>query len=380
MHEDFDLETTAFAFRGYNVTNLGRTAELLADDRYAEPVARYLDRAAALCGAVIGRRVDLVDRVRRRQEATLAEYAEAVALILAVELAQIEILETQFGVKYAAAKMAFGYSLGEITALAAGGTVSFEDALRIPLSMSADCAALAADVTMGILFSRAAVLDIRAVERMCREVNAEGRGVVGVSSYLSPNSLLLLGQRDTIDRFEKQMADVLPRGTHLRRNPDRWPPMHTPIVWQASVPNRAAVMMHTLTGPCRAPRPKVLSMVTGKYSYTDDNARELVAQWIDHPQRLWDVLYETLASGVETVVHVGPEANLIPSTFERIAKNVREQTETSSLARRVGWSAVRQMAERAWLRAVLPARAALLRAPKLRHIRLEAWLLERPRR
>ncbi len=379
MHEDFEIETTAFAFRGYNVTNLGRTAELLADERFAEPIERYLDRASALCSDIIARPVDLAARVRRGEEATLAEYAEAVALVVAVELAQIEILESQFGVKYAAAQMAYGYSLGEITALAAGGTISFEDALRIPLTMSADCASLAGDITMGILFSRAAVLDTRAVDRMCREINAEGRGVIGISAYLAPNSLLLLGQQDTIDRIERRMADVLPRGTHLRRNPDRWPPLHTPIVWQKNVSNRAAVMMHTLAGPCRAPRPKVLSMVTGKYSYTDDNARELVGQWIDHPQRLWDVLYETLAAGVQTIVHVGPEANLIPSTFERISKNVREQTEQGSLAGRVGWSAVRRLANRAWLRAVLPARAALLRAPSLRHVRLEDWLLEQPR-
>jgi [acyl-carrier-protein] S-malonyltransferase len=379
MHDKFEIETTAFAFRGYNITNLGRTAELLADARYGGTVTSYLNRASAICSEVIGRQVNLVDRVRRKQEATLAEYAEAVALIVAVELAQVEILEKQFGVKYAEGQLAFGYSLGEITALAAGGTVSFEDALRIPLSMSADCAALAADVMMGILFSRAAVLDVRAVGRLCREINAEGRGVLGISSYLSPNSLLLLGQQDTLDRFEKQMSDVLPRGTHLRRNPDRWPPLHTPIVWQASVPNRAAVMMHTISGPCNAPRPKVLSMVTGKYSYTDDNARELVAQWIDQPQRLWDVLYETLASGVDTIIHVGPEANLIPSTFERIAKNVREQTEQGSLAARMGLSAVGKMAARAWLRAVLPARAALLRAPNLRHIRLEDWLLDQSR-
>ncbi|MEX2186476.1 MAG: hypothetical protein WD875_06770 [Pirellulales bacterium] len=379
MHEDFDIETTAFAFRGYNVTNLGRTAELLADDRYAETIARYLDRASAICGETIGRPVDLAARVRRGEEASLDEYAEAVALVVAVELAQIEILESQFGVKYAAAQMAYGYSLGEITALAAGGTITFEDALRIPLAMAADCAALAHDITMGILFSRAAVLDVRAAQRICREINAEGRGVIGISAYLAPNSMLLLGQQDTIDRFERRMTDALPRGTHLRRNPDRWPPLHTPIVWQKNVANRAAVMMHTIAEPCRPPRPKVLSMVTGKYSYTEDNARELVAQWIDHPQRLWDVLYETLAAGVETVVHVGPEANLIPSTFERISKNVREQTEQGSLAGRMGRSAVRRMAQRAWLRAVLPARAALLRAPSLRHILLEDWLLEQPR-
>lgn len=379
MHDKFDIETTAFAFRGYNVTNLGRTAELLADDRYAGPLVGYLDRASAVCREAIGRPVDLVGRVRRGEEAALDEYAEAVALVMAVELAQIEIVESQFAIRYADAQMAYGYSLGEITALVAGGTIGFEEALRIPLAMAADCAELAHDVTMGILFSRAAVLDVAAVHRLCRQINTEGRGVIGVSSYLAPNSMLLLGQQDTVDRFERRMTDALPRGTHLRRNPDRWPPLHTPIVWQKQVPNRAAVMMHTLAEPCPAPHPKVLSMVTGKYSYTDDNGRDLIAQWIDHPQRLWDVLYETLAAGVETVVHVGPEANLIPATFERISKNVREQTHQSSFAGRMGLSAVRRMAQRAWLRAVLPARAALLRAPSLRHVRLEDWLLEQPR-
>ena len=42
------IGSTALAFRGYNVTNLGRTAELLAQPAYAETVERHLRDASAV--------------------------------------------------------------------------------------------------------------------------------------------------------------------------------------------------------------------------------------------------------------------------------------------------------------------------------------------
>ena len=44
----------------------------------------------------------------------------------------------------------------------------------------------------------------------------------------------------------------------------------------------------------------MISLVTGKASYNDFNSRKLIHQWLDHPQRLWDAIYETLVAGVET--------------------------------------------------------------------------------
>ena len=43
------LGFTAFAFRGYNTTNLGRTTELLAHPAYGPIVERYLVEASAIC-------------------------------------------------------------------------------------------------------------------------------------------------------------------------------------------------------------------------------------------------------------------------------------------------------------------------------------------
>ena len=53
------IGTTAFAFRGYNITNLGRTPELLAHPAYGPTVRRYLQRGSEICAEIIGRPVDL---------------------------------------------------------------------------------------------------------------------------------------------------------------------------------------------------------------------------------------------------------------------------------------------------------------------------------
>jgi [acyl-carrier-protein] S-malonyltransferase len=128
--------------------------------------------------------------------------------------------------------------------------------------------------------------------------------------------------------------------------------------------------MHTLPVTLAVPRPRVFSLVTGSYGYTPVNARELLYHWVDHTQRLWDAIYETLASSVTTVLHIGPGPNIIPATFKRLSADVSSQTHESRSLRALS-SAVR----RQWLRRMMPQRTALLRAPYIEHIVLEEWLL-----
>jgi [acyl-carrier-protein] S-malonyltransferase len=367
--------STAFAFRGYNTTNLGRSAELLAHPAYGPIVERWLGESSAVCADVVGRPIDLAARVRRGEETTLATYDEAISLNVAMDLAQIELLETFFGFRFKSVRLCYGYSLGELAAVIASGVFQMQHALRVPLEMAADCVALADGVTMGVLFSRGPLLDHDKVTRLCLEVNAEGKGVIGVSSILAPNAILLLGQYGTLDRFATRMHETFPDRVYLRRNSGQWPPIHTPIVWERNIPNRVARILHTLPGGMTRPLPQVFSLVTGKASYTELNARDLLTRWLDHPQRLWDAVYETLASGVETVVHVGPSPNLIPATFKRLHDNVESQLAGNSF-NSLTLRAVSTMVRRPWLQAILPSRSALLRATMVEHVILEDWLLE----
>lgn len=379
MQNEFqdDLDSAAFAFRGYNTTNLGRSPELLAHPVYGTIVARHLEHGSQVCSEGLGRKVDLVERVRERRESSLDTFGEDMGLIISMELAQIELLEQLFSVRYADARLGLGYSLGEITALICGGVFKFEHLLTPLLKLAEESADLARDATMGILFSRGPALDLDAVRRLCLEINCEGHGIIAISAYLSPNSVLLLGQGGTVDRFKRLISDYLNGDVYLRKNQDRWPPLHTPLLWERNIPNRGAVMMHTIPGGFQAPVPPVLSLVTGKTSYNDFNSRELLSRWIDEPQRLWDVVNEILATGIELMIHVGPDPNLIPATFKRISDNIAAQLKDRSW-NAIGLRAISGIARRPWVASMLSAKANLLRAPFVKHVILEDWLLEHP--
>ena len=372
---EFDLQSalseSAFAFRGYNMTNLGRSAELLEHAAYGPIVQKHLRHGSQICSDVTRRDVDLVSRVRQGRETSLKTYSDAIALVVCMELAQLELLQEFFGIDYRQSKFLYGYSLGEVTAVIAAGVHEMEGPLRVLLTHADEVADLAHDVTMGVLFSRGPELPLNDVQRQCVRINSEGRGVIGVSAYLSPNSVLLLGQGDTVDRFKESLREVLPDRIYLKKNKHRWPPMHTCIVWERNIPNRSALMMNTVQGGFREPKPEIFSLVTGDVGYHDYNAREMLCRWIDQPQRLWDAVYATLSRGVRTLVHVGPQPNLIPATFQRLSVDVEGQTRGS-----VGIRALSNIIRRPWLSALLPARTALLRAPLLKHVNLEDWLLE----
>src|SRR5437763_117895 len=187
-----------------------------------------------------------------------------------------------------------------------GGVFTMEQLLPIPLGCADDSAALAAGTTLGVIFSRGPAIALKDVQDLCVEVSNEGRGMVGVSSYLSPNTLLVIGQGDTLSRLEKAIPGRLPERTMLRRKPHKLPPLHTPLVWQRNVPNRAAVALYKIHGNRPVPTPKVISCVTGTANYDGLNARDMLIRWVDHPQLLWDAISETLVAGVNLVIHAGP--------------------------------------------------------------------------
>ncbi len=367
--------TSVFAFRGYNQTNLGRSAELLAHPQYGPILESLLAEASSVLREATGRGTNLVRRVQQGDPTELSSFAEDIGVVLASSIAQIEALKTVWDVDYRSARFAFGYSLGEIAALVCSGVFSLRDVYLPLAAMADDSASLGRGVTMGIVFSRDAELKIDAVTRLCVELTQEGRGAIAVSSILSPNTVLVLGQQDTVDRFKLRYREVLGDHVFLRKHQGAWPPLHTPLLWDRDIPCRAGVLMRKMGGGLTAPVPRVLSLVTGKLDYNDHNARELLHRWIDEPQRLWDAIYAVLADGADTVIHVGPEPNLVPATFRRLSENVKAQLAGGWL-NTLGLRAVRNI-WRPWVARWVSSKSALLRAPYVEHVILEDWLLER---
>jgi [acyl-carrier-protein] S-malonyltransferase len=369
------IGTTALAFRGYDQANLGRSGELLAHPAYGGIVRAVLAEASQIAAEAVDRPVDLVAYVRNQTPSSLETFPEDVALIVGMELAQVRLLDQVFGVPIEKARLSFGYSIGELSAMVVGRAYRLDQILPVPLAMAEDCAALAVDCRMGVLFTRGGTLAPADVERLCEAVRSEGAGLIGPSAYLSPNTALILGQGDSLDVLERMMPEFLPAKAMLRRKEHRWPPLHSPLVWQANIPNRTATAMYKIVGGKNPPKPRVISCVTGTFSDDPLTSRETLIRWTDAPQRLWDAIGGVLGSGVETIVHVGPTPNLIPATFSRLSNNINKHLVNKYL-HALGRGVVASMNRHAWLGHVLPSQAALLRAPFLEHIILEDWLLE----
>ena len=371
------LSRSAFAFRGYDVANLGRSRELLHHPRYASTVLRTLDEVGAVASETLGRRVDLVGRIDRGETSTIASFPDDVAMIVGMELAQLKLLEDEFGCRPGRARLALGYSIGELAAMIAGGVYPMESLLPVALALAPDCAELAENTTMGVLFTREPELAEAEVVRLCRSISAEGTGLIGPSAFLSPNTCLLLGEGETLDRFDRAIPRTFPGRVILRRNANRWPPLHSPIVWRRNIPNRVATAMYAIKGGNRLPSPPIVSCVTGSASYDGENSRDLIIRWTDAPQRLWDAIDATVSAGVETVIHVGPAPNLIPATFDRLSNNINRHLHNKYL-QKLSHDFVTTMNRHAWLAHALPSKASLLRIPFIEQIILEDWLLARP--
>jgi len=368
------IATAALAFRGYDTTNMGRGPELLQHRAYGPVVQATLNSASVLCGDVLGKNVDLAARVLAREPSTLATFVHDIGTIVAMELAQIRLLEEFFDIPVQQARLSFGHSIGELSALVVGGMYTMEQLLPIPLALAPDCAELTANTTLGVLSNQGEPLQIEDVQHLCSTISSRGQGLIGPSTYLSPYQVLLLGQGNTLDPLEEEMREYLPTGVTLRRKPNHWPPMHTPLVWERNIPNRTALRLYHTAGGQRKPTPNVVSCTTGLANYDEWNSRAILAEWTDHPQRLWDVMEHTLASGAELVLHVGPEPKLLTTSFDRLSHRIMKQLKMRHLER-LGSSVIPSISKNGWLTRKLPANAVLLRAPFLHHLVLEDWLL-----
>ncbi len=369
------LRQSVLSFRGYNVTNHGRTLALLDSAEHGPVVRRWLEQGSTIATNQLGRPVDLVAITRSQRLSTLENYPEDLALIIVVELAHLELLERALDCNVRDFGCLMGYSLGEIAAVVAAGVYPLAGALGPLLQLSTEAARLAESATMGVLFSREHQLNCHLIDRLCQEISALGAGTLAISTYLSPNTLLLLGQHDTLDRFKERMPKELPRGLQLRKNPSRWPPLHTPIVRQVNLSDRSAVAMATTPGGFTAPSVPILSCVTGEFSYTDINSRSLLTRWITEPQQLWKALHTLLDGDYEVLYHVGPEANIVPATLGRLQQNVLAQMNRKSLSgmglRAASYLGFRQR----WLRHLMTEHPGVLRAPFVEQIPVEDWLL-----
>jgi len=100
--------------------------------------------------------------------------------------------------------MVAGHSLGEYSALAAAGALTFEDGLRV-VRRRGELMAAAGERRPG---SMAAIMgaDDEEIEAVCASVTEEGDGVVQPANYNAPGQVVVSGDTEAVERATRQIS------------------------------------------------------------------------------------------------------------------------------------------------------------------------------
>jgi [acyl-carrier-protein] S-malonyltransferase len=181
----------AFLFPGQGSQSVGMGYELF--EQYPEARARFEAANDLLADVDLLTLMFGLDSSAGDPEEQLKQTQITQPALYTHSLAAMAVLEKK-GVQ---PDMAAGHSLGEYSALAAVGALSFEDGLRV-VRRRGELMAAAGERRPGAM---AAVMgaDDEDVEAACNAVSDEGEGVVQTANYNAPGQIVISGDQEAVD-------------------------------------------------------------------------------------------------------------------------------------------------------------------------------------
>jgi [acyl-carrier-protein] S-malonyltransferase len=198
-----------------------------------------------------------------------------------------------------------GHSLGEYSALAAAGALTFEDGLRI-VETRGRLTQATAEATPG---GMAAILglDEETARSVCDETGAE------LCNINSPGQLVIGGASDAV---AKACELALARGARRAMPLEVSGAFHTSLM-QPAVSEFTAALEST---PVSVPRFPVVANDSAAPIEDPARIRAELAFQLTHPVRWVQCVEYMAAQGVETFVEIGP-GKVLSGLIKRIAKN-----------------------------------------------------------
>lgn len=200
--------------------------------------------------------------------------------------------------------MVAGHSLGEISALVANKTLSFEDGLRLvskrALAMQAACEAVPS--TMAAILG----LEDAIVEEICASID----GVVVAANYNCPGQLVISG---AIPAVEEACAKLTEAGAKRAMILQVGGAFHSPLMEPAREELAAAIQSTTFNTPiCPVYQNTTASAVTNP----DEIKKNLIDQ-LTAPVRWTQTMNQMIADGASEVVEVGP-GKVLQGLFKKV--------------------------------------------------------------
>jgi [acyl-carrier-protein] S-malonyltransferase len=205
-----------------------------------------------------------------------------------------------------------GHSLGEYSAYAAAGVLSFEDGLRL-VRERGRLMKKAGEMNPG---SMAAILklDDEIVAQICQEISAEGNGLLQVANYNSPGQIVISGHSAAVDRgIELALAAKAKRAVKLPVSIGA----HSELMRVVADEFRAAINQT----PLNLPEIPIVANITAAPLDSLEAIRVEMEGQLTASVRWTDSILWMVNQGVTKFIEVGPK-DVLTGLIRRITKDV----------------------------------------------------------
>ena len=291
----------AFVFPGQGAQYVGMGQQLCE----SLPAARQLfDEAATILG------YDLLEICVRGPKEKLDSTAVSQPAIYVASLAALESLRAKEPGVEADCIATAGLSLGEFTALAFAGALSFADGLRL-VKTRGEAMQAASDATPSGMVSVLG-LDLAKTEELCAK--ARPAGVIQVANHLCPGNIVVSGVKAACDEVERLAPEMGAMKTIRLAVAGAF---HTDIMKPADQ-TLASALEKTPLQPAKIP---VWSNVDAKPHTDPAEIRALLVRQVLQPVQWETTMRGLVALGVEKFYELGPQ-RVIAGLLKRVDRKM----------------------------------------------------------
>jgi [acyl-carrier-protein] S-malonyltransferase len=294
------MAKVAFLFPGQGAQAVGMAKGLCE----TLPAARDLfTRASGLLG------YDLLDLCSNGPAERLNSTAVSQPAIFVASFVALESLRQSDPAVVESCQAAAGLSLGEFTALAFAGVLTFEDGLRL-VRQRGESMQAASDQSPGVMFS-VLTLEQAKVEELVGQ--ARGDDVLVLANLLCPGNYAVSGHKVACDRLASLVEAAGGRVVRLAVAGA----FHTPLMAPAH-----AVMVEAFAAvPMKPARLPVWSNVTARPHGGPDEIRTLLCRQMVEPVRWEETMRGLLAEGYDQFYEIGP-GRVLAGLLKRVQRKV----------------------------------------------------------